>query len=241
VLASLVFRSVLAGLIVGVIVTLAHQFWTVPLILRGETYEQSADKAAVPHDHATAPVHGAADGGHSHDHDDNGWKPADGIERMAFTAGADILTAIGFAMLLSGAYVLSRRQVAWREGVFWGLAGFAVFTIAPSLGLPPELPGMPATALGPRQEWWLATAALTAAGLGLLVLRQQAWSAALGILLIVAPHLWGAPPPASEATAVPEALWRDFVVAVTVTNFVSWVLLGSMTGFLHARSAHRAN
>ena len=239
-LASIVFRSVLAGLVVGLIVTVAHQLWTVPLILEGETYEQSADKtAAMPagHSHATAPASSELAAGHGHG--DDGWKPADGLERVAFTAVADILTAIGFALLLSGAYVLSRRRVAWREGLVWGLAGFAVFTLAPSLGLPPELPGMPATALGPRQEWWIATAGLTAAGLGLLLVRYRLWAAALGILLIVAPHLWGAPPPSTEASLVPEPLWRDFVVAVMVTNFVSWVLLGSVTGFLHGRIAPR--
>ena len=52
------------------------------------------------------------------------------------------------------------------------MAGFAVFMLAPSLGLPPELPGMPAAELGPRQVWWLLTAAATAAGLALLAFRR---------------------------------------------------------------------
>lgn len=228
-LASIVFRAVQAGLAVGLIVAVVHQLWTVPLIQRAETYEQAA---------ATAHDDGAGAAGH--DHDGGGWKPAEGLERIAFTALGDILTAIGFALLLSGAYVLSGRGVAWREGVLWGLAGFAALSLAPSLGLPPELPGMPATALGPRQTWWIATAALTAAGLALLVLHRRPWSAALAVLLIAAPHLWGAPAPSSAASAVPDSLWRSFVIAATATNLLSWLLLGALTGYLHRRDARRA-
>jgi cobalt transporter subunit CbtA len=239
-LASIVFRAVQAGLAVGLIVTIAHQLWTVPLIHQAEVYERSAETAvAMPGHGAPAGAETAAPSGH--DHGDEGWQPAEGLERMAFTAGADILTAIGFALLLCGAYILVGRPVAWREGMLWGLAGFAAVTLAPSLGLPPELPGMPATALAPRQEWWIATAALTAAGLGLLFLRREIWAAALGVVLIAAPHLWGAPAPSAEPSLVPDALWRDFVVAVTATNFLSWVLLGSLTGYLHQRDGRRAS
>jgi len=227
-LAAIVFRAVQAGLAVGLIVAVVHQLWTVPLIQRAETYEQAA---ATAHDHGAGPA--------GHEHDDGGWKPAEGFERLAFTAAGDILTAIGFALLLSGAYVLSGRAVAWREGLAWGLAGFAAFALAPSLGLPPELPGMPATALGPRQIWWLATAALTAAGLALLFLHRRPWSVALAILLIAAPHLWGGPSPATQASVVPVSLWRSFVIAATATNLLSWLLLGALTGYLHQRDARR--
>ncbi|HVO17556.1 MAG TPA: CbtA family protein [Alphaproteobacteria bacterium] len=230
-LAAILFRAVQAGLAVGLIVAVVHQLWTVPLILRAETYERAAETSAPG---ATAHDHDAA-----HDHDDGGWKPAKGFERIGFTALADILTAIGFALLLSGAYVLSGRDVAWREGIVWGLAGFAAFALAPSLGLPPALPGMPETALGPRQAWWIATAALTAAGLALLFLHRRPWSIGLAVLLIAAPHLWGAPPPSTEASAVPASLWRSFVIAATATNLLSWVLLGALTGYLHQRDARR--
>lgn len=230
---NLVFRSVLAGIVVGIVITLAHQLGTVPLILQGEVYETAAEAAPAP---ATAmPMAGHEAAGHVHD--DEAWEPAAGFERNAFTVMADILTGIGFALLLSGAYAVSGRDITWREGLFWGLAGFAAFTLAPGLGLPPELPGMPATALGPRQAWWIATAAATLGGLGLIAFRREPWAAVLGVVLIAAPHLWGAPAPSSDPTNVPEALWHSFVVAVTVTSFLFWVLLGGLTGALHQRWA----
>jgi cobalt transporter subunit CbtA len=236
-LRSIVFTSVLAGLIVGVLVTLAHQFGTVPLVLSSEAYEQQAGAGhshdAIAHDHgSTVPDHAAA--GHDHGSGE-AWAPADGFERTAYTALGDIVTAIGFALLLTSAYVLTGRAVTWREGVLWGMAGFAAFTLAPSLGLPPELPGMPAAELAPRQAWWVATVAATGAGLALLLLRRSVAAAILGVALIVAPHLVGAPAAPVAETAVPHQLWWQFVVAVTVTSFLFWVALGGVTGALIGR------
>src|SRR3954453_18808755 len=172
---SIVFSAVVVGLIVGAAVTVAQFFGTVPLILKGETYERAAEQAAAPaahqhagHDHA------------GHDHGVAAWEPKDGLQRNFFTAAANILTAIGFALLLAGIYALQGRPVTWHEGLLWGLGGFAVFTIAPGLGLPPELPGAAVAPLEARQIWWVATAAATAAGLGLLVFRRAAWAAVLG-------------------------------------------------------------
>ena len=71
-LASIVFRAVQAGLAVGLIVALAHQLWTVPLIREAEVYEHAADtrSAAPAHDHGDA---------HDHDHGD-AWAPAEGCK-----------------------------------------------------------------------------------------------------------------------------------------------------------------
>ncbi len=77
--------------------------------------------------------------------------------------------------------------------------------IAPSLGLPPELPGIPAP-LTPRQLWWLATALATPIGLWLVVFRRSPPRAILALLLLAAPHLIGAPQLAEAPTYVPEAL-----------------------------------
>ena len=136
---SIVFSAALAGLIVGVVISIAQFFGTVPLIQQSEIYERKA--AATPpaaHSHAVVAKDQDDTPGH-----ENEWEPEEGFQRNAFTVGANILTAIGFALLLTGVYAIRGRRVTWREGLLWGLAGFVVFTAAPSLGLPPELPGMP--------------------------------------------------------------------------------------------------
>src|SRR5882762_1062366 len=96
---SIVFSAVVSGFLVGAAVTAAQLFSTVPLILKAETYERGAtDAAAKP-----APAaHQHAD----HDHGSAAWEPKDGWQRNAFTAAANILTAVGFALLLSGIYAL---------------------------------------------------------------------------------------------------------------------------------------
>ena len=222
---SIVFSAVTAGVLVGAVVTIVQQFGTVPLILKAEVYERSADAATPPH---------ATSGEHS-GHAAIAWEPSDGLERTLYTTAANVLTAIGFSLLLGGFFGLRGQPVTWREGLLWGLAGFAVFTIAPGVGLPPELPGVPAAPLGARQIWWIATAAATACGLGLFVFRRSVIAAVLGFALIVAPHVVGAPQLADVHTDVPALLSHQFAVAVTLTSFLFWMLLGSLTSFAYRR------
>jgi predicted cobalt transporter CbtA len=54
---------------------------------------------------------------------------------------ANVSMAVGFALMLVAAFALSGRRITWRSGLLWGLAGYGVFFVAPSLGLPPEVPG----------------------------------------------------------------------------------------------------
>lgn len=223
---SLVFAAALAGLLTGVLVTIAQQMGVVPLILAAEVFE-GAEAPAL----ASEP---AADAGHDHG-DHEAWAPQDGLERTAFTLGANVLTGTGFALLLTAAFALRGQAIGWRQGLFWGLAGFAVFMIAPAIGLPPELPGMPAAPLLPRQLWWIATVMATAVGLGLLVFRASPVWAVVAIGLMIAPHLVGAPQPEDTATVVPGELHHRFVVAVTVTSFLFWIALGVSSAWFFER------
>src|SRR5712671_5672692 len=145
----LLYAALCAGLLSGIVAAGAHQIGTVPLILEAETYEEAAQ-------HATAQAHTHDNPGAAHDNAEAGWAPENGIERALYTLAADLLAAIGFALLLAAGFTLRGGAVTWREGLFWGLAGFATFTLAPGLGLPPELPGTEAAPLFERQLWWLA-------------------------------------------------------------------------------------
>jgi len=229
---NVVFLAALAGLLAGLSLAVTQHFSTVPLILQAETFENAAP---APHDHAAGtPEHSheqAAPGAEA----EEGWAPADGMERTTYTFMANIVTGIGFALLLVVASEMFGGIVSWRQGVLWGLGGFAVFTLAPGLGLPPELPAMPAADLGARQFWWVATVVATAAGLAMIAFRSTiAWSVA-GVALIVLPHIFGAPQPADYTSPIPEGLHHDFIVAVTVTNLLFWVVLGGLVGVLRSR------
>src|SRR6185312_9247275 len=225
---NIVLVAAIAGAVAGLAMTVAQQLTTVPLILKAEVYEEhGATPAAHNHgDAAQAPVD---------QHDEEGWSPANGFERTAFSALANILTGVGFALLLVAASELAGGIRNWCQGVFWGLAGFAVFTLAPSLGLPPELPAMPTAELGARQLWWVATAFSAAAALALVFYGRTPFAIVAAVALLVAPHLIGAPEPASYDTPIPEGLHHSFVVAVVLTALLFWVLLGALAGLFRER------
>ncbi|MFD2263945.1 CbtA family protein [Lacibacterium aquatile] len=226
---SIIFSAVLAGLITGIVVTGAQMVSTVPLILKAEVFEVAEPAAPADAGHSHAP------GTAAHSHDEEAWGPEDGFERNAYTALINVVSWIGFGMLMAGVFVLSRRDITWREGFLWGLGGFAAFILAPTLGLPPELPGMPAGDLVARQVWWIGTVAATAVGLYLIALQRSPLAAVAAIVLIALPHVIGAPQPESHDSAVPHGLHHEFVVAVTLTTLLSWSLLGGLTGLFYRR------
>ena len=103
--------------------------------------------------------------------------------------------------------------------------GSPAFTIAPGLGLPPDIPGTEAGPLRARQLWWVTTAGMTAGALALLIFtRGQADRRRRGGPSRL-PHLYGAPLPHSDAAAAPPALARQFVATATVANFLFWAAL----------------
>jgi cobalt transporter subunit CbtA len=237
---SIVFSAVVAGVAAGAVITVIQQLGTVPLILKAEAYEKghrakSAELPSAPvtvgHSHVEA---AAAE----HEHGAAAWEPEDGLQRNAFTAAANVLTAIGFALVLAALFAFrtgnGARGIHWHEGLLWGLAGFTAFTLAPGLGLPPELPGVPAAPLLSRQIWWVLAALAAAGGLSLIFLRRTAPASIAGLLLIILPYLVGAPELENVETSVPTSLSHQFAVTVTVTSLVFWSMLGSLTSITFA-------
>jgi len=211
----IVLAAAAAGALAGLLLSGLDFLGTVPLIHQAETYE------------AAAAVTGEAHAAHS-------WAPADGIERNAYTVLANLLVGFGFALLLCAIFA-QRPALTVREGVFWGLAGFAVFVASPALGLPPEPPGVPAAPLGARQLWWLLAAGCTALGLYLLVLVRGAGFKAAAIVLLAFPHLIGAPQLAVVDAATPESLVHRFAAVSVLSNALFWLVLGALGAWFYRR------
>jgi cobalt transporter subunit CbtA len=223
--------AVLAGVIAGFVNWGIQTLGTTPLILEAEKYE-SAGAAAEP---AATETHEAD--GHEHSHDAEAWAPADGWERTLYTLGANVVTGVGFAFLLTAAIVFFGKGADWRRGILWGLAGFACFSLAPALGLPPELPGTEAAPLVARQAWWIGTVIATAAGLFAAARLRNVAGFAIAAVLIALPHVIGAPQPDSPGGLAPEELEHKFVVVAIATSLVFWLVLGVLTGAIFKRFA----
>jgi cobalt transporter subunit CbtA len=222
---QIVFAAALAGLLGGLLITAMQYVSVIPLILEAETFE-----TAAAHDHGDGA--GATDAAVAEEE----WAPSDGLERGLYTVAANVLMAIGFALVLAAGFALT-GHAGWRTGLYWGLAGFAAFMLAPAIGLPPEVPGAEAAPLVERQLWWLGTIAATAGGLALMFLTRSWQWIAVGAALVVLPHLIGAPQPEHHGGLAPDSLAREFVVAVLVTGFLFWLALGALSGFFYKRFA----
>ena len=214
------------GLLAALLLTLLQSFWVAPLILQAETYESAP--AAQAHEHADS-------AGAAHSHDAEAWEPEDGWQRVLSTTGGNLVVAVGFALMLAGLYTL-RAPNSTVQGLFWGLAGYATFCLAPTLGLPPELPGTAAADLAQRQIWWIGTAASTAAGIALLVFGGNWLLKALGAAILVVPHVIGAPQPEVHSMLAPEALEAQFKIASQLTNVAFWLALGLISAWLFRRN-----
>lgn len=214
----LLLSAGISGIAAAMLLSLMQMLWVTPFILEAETYEAGSHSMS-----ATVA---------EHDHPSEAWQPEDGWQRTLATISSNIIMAIGFATILMGVYCL-RKPTRWTGGLAWGLVGYAAFFVAPSLGLPPELPGTESAELLARQYWWLATVCATAAGLGLLQARKHL--KLIGAVLILLPHAIGAPQPAIAASLAPAALDAQFVLATALSNLLFWLALGGLSAALAIR------
>ena len=226
--------ALVAGAVAGVFVWGAQMVKVTPLIQQAEVYEEALSQSGTAHSGMGAGVATGHEGQESAAAAPPA-TPGNGLRRNGLTLLADVLSAIGFALILTGAIALSGRDVDWRRGLFWGLAGFAVFYGAPSLGLAPELPGMQAAGLAERQAWWIGTVAATAIGLGAIFFVRRPALRVTGAALIVLPHIIGAPHIAAQATPLPAELAAEFAVASLLTTGLFWLVLGGLAGHLYRR------
>jgi cobalt transporter subunit CbtA len=165
------------------------------------------------------------------------WSPADGLERTLSTSVATIVTAIGFALILLAAMLLAGEEITPMRALAWAACGFAATGLATGLGLAPELPGSAGAALDERQIWWIATAFATAFGLYLMLRATLLWTRLAGLVLLLSPHVIGAPQPQSYISTAPAELAAQFTASSLVVHAALWVIVGISVGFFWTRGA----
>jgi len=229
--------ALVAGFAAGLLCALLQFLLVQPKILLAERYEAGElvhfQGIASPEDRAAAMAQAMPDmdmtvEGSEHHHDEGA---EGGAHRQALTVLFAVLTYCGYGLVLIAAMNLAEQvgiKLGLSQGILWGLAGFLAFQMMPALGLQPDLPGTPSADLTARQIWWAATAAATAVGLWFAAYGQGLWHRAAGLVILVAPHIWGAPELASYGGVVPPELASSFAARSLAVGMVTWAVLGGL-------------
>jgi cobalt transporter subunit CbtA len=143
------------------------------------------------------------------------------------------LVYTGYALVLLAVMSFAEERgktITARNGLIWGIAGFVTMHLAPAFGLAPDMPGLNAAPVEPRQVWWFGTAAATGVGLWLIAFGRNwsIWGAA--IILITAPHIIGAPLPLMLSNIAPPELAANFAARTLGVALVVWTTLGLLLG-----------
>ena len=228
----LVTSGLLAGFFAACLATLLQFGLLERNILLAERYESGAlthfagVAADTGHDHGEA----------GHDH------PTDAPPfwaRQAKTLLAMIITYCGYGLMMVAGLSLVRhfgRTVGPAQGLLWGVAGFAAFSLAPAMGLAPALPGMAGADLATAQVWWLSCAGATVAGLAVLAYGTGPVRVA-GLILLAIPHIIGAPHPAEFTGILPPEMTAQHAARSLGVGLLVWVTLGSLSRWLLDRNA----
>ncbi len=223
IVSSALFAGVAAGLIAGLLQLVFVQ----PVLLHAELYEGGD----LVHFGAAAV---------SARPDLAGFDPVrDGLS-LVFTVL--VYCAYGLMLLAAMAFASERgASITPRAGIVWGIAGFLAFHLAPAFSLPPEVPGVAAADMGARQIWWIATAIMALGGLALIAFgaRPAAWAGAA--VLLLAPHLYGAPEVDAFTGPVPPEIAAQFASRTLGVGMASWAILGLCAAWFWEREGRGAS
>ena len=151
-----------------------------------------------------------------------------------------MLLYAGFGLILVALMSLAEERgqaINARAGLLWGVAGFVAVQLAPGFSLAPEVPGVAAADVTSRQIWWFAIVISAGAALWLIAFGKgwKVWTPA--IMLLLTPHIVGAPHPEVVNGAVPPEIAALFVVRAVGVGLAAWVLLGCIAGALWSSDA----
>ena len=234
--------ALIAGLSAGLVISLAQAIFIIPLIDFAEFLEIGgrADDYVPPKGFMAIAL--------------------SDVERFLNTLSFDVLTGVAFALIMAAGIVFHGRAITWKQGILWGLGGWAAFALAPAIGQPPAPPGVAYVDLEARQLWWWLTVSCTSLGLVMLVFigdwagecgrlldggwRNAWWPKVVGAGLIIFPHVLGAPENSAISTDTGTAgadMVRDFAFYSLTSTLAFWVIIGIILGAVLGRGAGDKN
>ena len=214
--ARLAVSALIAGFGAGLVAALLQYVFVQPILLHSELFETGA----LTHFGADPTMSSVPRG----DFD---------LMRQALNIVFAALVYTGYALILIAGMVLAEMRghvITAKAGLIWGLCGFLTFQLAPAFGLAPDMPGLNAADVGPRQIWWYATAGATALGLWLVAFGQNWTMWGVAIILLATPHIIGAPLPDTFTGPAPPELAADFAAKTLGTTCAIWATMGCLLG-----------
>lgn len=237
-LQKLLWCALATALVVGTAQTLLQQFQAIPIVLAAEQFEEQRTVGS-----------GAQTAKADHHHDDHSHSSSTGAEqRTLWTWVANFFHAFGVALLFFSVLMLwfsqkdSQPRVTKAVALLAG-AGFISLHLWPSLGLPAEIPGMNAAALGDRQTWWILAAVCAGMGCAIVAFRSERWRWPLGAAVMAIPFIVGAPHLTGDAFTGYTAdamtqlrqLSNEFIWASRWLAVSFWILTALVGGILFKR------
>ena len=258
-IARLLTAALVAGFLAACVASVLQMVLTTPLILQAEAVERHAGSGGSAGAFAWPALgretsHGVIRRAHVHEvrhppvilaHvpgvDAEAWSPAQGLSRTLFTGLASLVSGVGYALVLGALILAVGAEPGIGRTLPWAVGGFAAVSLAPALGLPPELPGMGSGGLPARQVWWLLTVCGTGLGLYLVAVVRSPLAVAAGLLAITAPHIVVAPHAAVPAeSGVSPVMAAQFAARSLAIAFLFWVTLGASLGWMWERLGRTA-
>ena len=207
--------AVVCGAIAGLLATAMQMLLVTPLLMEAELFETGQSTHFI--------IDGSPESPMKHV---NIWEDP---YRHLMTLFFNLVTFTGFGFILIAAMALFQKRgfsLSKAEGIVAGVSGFIVFQLAPSVGLPPELPGTISVAVGLKQAWWIITILSTTVGILLLFLGKYKVVSGAGIIFIIIPHLIGHPKLETYFGVAPPELAAEFASRALAVSLIAWIILG---------------
>ena len=234
--ARLFTSALFAGLVAGLVAVLLQWSIMEKLILEGEAYETGNKN----HFAGVLVINEAGEAAGNAVAVEEEEEPENLLNRYSLAFFAAFVTFVGWSLMMTAGFAIAENfgnRITIKEGLLWGIAGYAAIHMLPSIGLPPELPGTPAAELELRQLWWLSTAAASVLAIALIGYGQSALYVVVGLVLLVAPHLIGAPHMEGYSGVAPPELSGEYVARSLAVGMIAWTALGLAAGYFWNRSA----
>ena len=207
--------AVVCGAIAGVLATVMQMLLVTPLLMEAELFETGQSMHFITNGSPESPIK----------HVDIWEDPYRHLMTLCF----NLVTFTGFGFILVAAMAFFQKRsftLSKAEGIVAGVSGFIVFQLAPSVGLPPELPGTIGVTVGLKQTWWIITILSTTVGILLLFLDKHKVVSGVGIIFITIPHLIGHPKLETYFGVAPPELAAEFASRALAVSLIAWIILG---------------